>query len=125
MEGLQARVYRTYPSLIRDLHFCLFMKEKALLRSNAIVIYNIDLDIEEGIDILLEFKDKLYGINLYTNTSRAIHARTLKSKRHNPFQNVNYVELPVPFKGSKEVGQFFLYGERELNGLRNLIRKNK
>lgn len=112
IEGLKARVYRTYPSLVRDLHFSLFVKENL---KEVKAVYNRKLDIEEGIDLLLIKNDVLYGINLYTDTRRAHYGREKKVFRHTKFDNVNYIELPVEFKGSVECGAFFLYGEKELN----------
>src|SRR6218665_3423978 len=49
--GIKARLYRSYPSLVRDLHFSLFLKENA--RESTQIIYNIELDVTIGIDILV------------------------------------------------------------------------
>jgi hypothetical protein len=109
-EGLKARLYRTYPSLIRDLHFSAYVKENF---DTAEIIYNRKLDVEEGIDLLIIYDGKYWGINLYTDTKRAHDGREKKENRHTKFDNVIYVELPVEFKGSVKCGQFFLYGEKE------------
>ena len=118
LEGLKARIYRTYPSLVRDLHFSLLVQEKI---EDAKVVYNRKLDIEEGIDLLIKLNDILYAINLYTDTARAHIGREKKVSRHTPFDNVKYVELPVNFKGSLKCGNFFLYGETELNQIKKII----
>lgn len=118
LEGLKARIYRTYPSLVRDLHFSLFVNEKF---EEARVIYNRKLDVEEGIDLLIKLKDKFYAINLFTDTTRAHIGREIKKSRHTPFENVQYVELPVKFNGSFICGNFFLYGEAELNEIKKII----
>ena len=65
LTGLKARIYRTYPSLIRDLHFSKVLSEKF---SDYLVIYNTNLDVIEGIDLLVIANNKNIAINLYTNT---------------------------------------------------------
>jgi hypothetical protein len=87
----------------------------------ATVVYNHRLDIEEGIDLLIKLEDKLYAINLFTDTARARIGREKKVSRHTPFENVQYVELPVKFNGSFKCGNFFLYGEVELNKIKKII----
>lgn len=121
LDGLKARVFRTYPSLVRDLHFSLFVKENI---ENAHIVYNRKLDVEEGIDLLIKYDEMYYGINLYTDTSRAHVGRDKKAKRHTHFENVTYVDLPVDFNGSLKCGRFFLYGEKELNQIKKIIYKS-
>lgn len=118
LNGLKARIYRTYPSLVRDLHFSAFLKENF---KDATVIYNRKLDVEEGIDLLIVHDNNYWGINLYTNTRRAHIGRAKKETRHSKFENVTYVELPVDFKGSQQCGSFFLYGEKEYQEILNTL----
>jgi hypothetical protein len=117
-EGLKARLYRTYPSLIRDLHFSAYVNENF---KTAEIIYNRKLDVEEGIDLMIIYEGKYWGVNLYTNTRRAFDGREKKENRHTKFDNVIYVELPVDFKGSVKCGQFFLYGENEYKQILKII----
>lgn len=119
MEGLKARAYRTYPSLVRDIHFSFFVKAKF---QEASILYNRKLDIEEGIDLLITYNHKFWGINLYTDTARAYQGREKKVFRHSKFDNVEYVELPVEFKGSVKCGDFFLYGDKELDQIKAVIK---
>jgi hypothetical protein len=118
LEGLKARAYRTYPSLVRDIHFAKFVQTEL---PYVEVIYDQRLDIEEGIDLLLIDKQKYHAINLYTDTARAYAGRQKKTFRHKDYVNVNYIELPVAFKGSQQSGQFFLYGDRELQLIKSAI----
>lgn len=119
MYGLRARAYRTYPSLVRDVCFNKYVQEHL---SGYDVVYNIALDIEEGIDLMLSKSGKHYAVSLYTNTNRAYVGRAAKVHRHNKFDNVEYIEFPVDFKGSLHAGDFFLYGEKEYRNLINLLR---
>jgi hypothetical protein len=111
-EGIKARAFRTYPSLVRDIHFATFIKER---NTNWNIIYNTTLDIEEGIDLLIVYNNTFYGINLFTNTARAFQGRQKKEFRHTKFDNVKYIDIPVEFKGSLKCGDFFLYGAKEYN----------
>lgn len=116
--GLKARVFRTYPSLVRDIHFVTMVKESACFEK---VIYNMKLDIEKGVDMLIEQGNKLFAVNLYTKTYRAQIGREKKKYRHTSDERFIYVEFPVEFKGSKQCGDFFLYGSKELGQLKSLI----
>lgn len=122
VRGIKARLFRSYPSLVRDLHFCLFLKERT--KNGARVIYNIKLDTEVGIDILIEHNTNIYAINLFTPTSRAKLGRTKKAQRHEIVSNVIQIELPVDFKTERKCGDFFLYGQSEFEILKNLIKQN-
>lgn len=116
--GLKARVFRTYPSLVRDIHFVTTVKESASFDN---VIYNMKLDIEKGVDMLIEQGNKLFAVNLYTKTYRAQIGREKKIYRHTSDERFIYLEFPVEFKGSKQCGDFFLYGSKELVQLKSLI----
>lgn len=120
-EGIRARVYRAYPSLVRDIHFSKMLYEKL---NDYKVIYNTRLDTDEGVDVMLKTESQYYGVNLFTNTSRAKASREKKSKRHTNFSNVSYLDLPVNFNGSKKCGDFFLYSEEEINELLDKIKQN-
>jgi hypothetical protein len=115
MLGIKARLYRTYPSFVRDIHFICYVREK--IEGN--VIYNRKLDVNHGIDMLIEHKNKLFGVNLYTATKISVGVRNNKQNRHEKHENVEYIELPIEFKGSHPCGDFFLYGEKEYHLLIN------
>lgn len=117
IEGLKARAYRTYPSLVRDICFNKFVQETI---KGFTVTYSLELDINEGIDLMLSNENSHYAVNLYTDTRRAYTGREKKQFRHTPFENVTYIEFPVKFESSHKVGEFFLYGINEYN---NLIKK--
>ncbi len=118
IEGLKARAFRTYPSLMRDLHFAKLVSEQNYFDE---VIYNQDLDIKRGVDLLLKKDGKVFAVNLYTQTSRAYTARKKKESRHEKLdEDVLNIEFPVAFKGSKQCGQFFLYDIDDFERLKKL-----
>lgn len=116
--ALKARTYRAYPSLVRDLHFNKLVSEQI---KGCDIIYNSALDIDEGIDLLISNSNGIYAINLYTKTNRALQTRPKKRKKHNEYENVRYIEFPVEFKGSLHVGDFFLYGNKEVEELKKIM----
>lgn len=122
MSGIKARVYRTYPSLVRDVYFNKYIEER--LNSKCSVIYSTKLDIAEGIDLMIKYKDKSYGFCFFTKTRIGYVGRAKKVYRHTPFDNVKYIEMPMEFKGSVKVGDFFLYGEKEFEKLCDFLKFN-
>ncbi len=117
--GIKARIFRNMPSFVRDLHFGKYLSEHELS-----VIYNQDLDMKEGTDLMITYKDKHYGLSLYTDTpdGRKNRDRKIRTRKYNgELENVTYVELPVPFKTSFICGDFFLYGEVEHNKVIEII----
>jgi len=119
ISGIKARFYRTYPSLVRDVYFNKFIYER--LNKFCEIIYNSDLDVEEGIDLMIVTKKANYGICFFTKTRRGYVGRKAKENRHVLFDNVKYIEMPMEFQGSVKAGDFFLYGEKEYNELYNLL----
>lgn len=117
-DGIQARVYRTYPSLVRDIYFNLYVYENL---KDAKVLFNPKLDFGKGIDLLVVYNGVNYGINLYTDTKSAHKARDIKAGRHEKYDNIYNIELPVSFKTNKLVGKFYLYGESEFNKIKDIL----
>lgn len=118
LEALKARAYRTYPSLIRDVHFNLLLKSRW---PGNTVLYNRSLDIEEGIDILIKGNTDFYAVNLFTDTNLAKAAREKKANRHDSYSNLKYIDMPVNFRTSHKKGDFFLYGDVEYEQLKNKL----
>ena len=116
--GVKGRIFRTYPSLVRDFHFSKLLSKR---KNNYEVIYNTNLDVQEGIDLLIKKGTENIAINLYTNTKRAIEARKKKGNRHTVYSNIKYIDLPVNFKGSFKLGDFFLYGNDDADNLDKLL----
>ncbi len=118
MAGLEARVFRTYPSLVRDLHLGVKLKKSGVFND---VYYNEVIDIQYGIDLVVLKNDKLLGLNLFTNTRTALHARVKKEYRPKKPVNFKCIEIPIEFRGSKVCGDFFLYSEREIEIIKGEI----
>ena len=116
--GLQARIYRTYPSIVRDFYF------NKLLENNSRgfkVVYNIDLDSHRDIDAMLIKDNVFWAACLFINTNKAEMARKWKENRHKRFGNVKYVPLSVKFNKENKFGDFYLYREQDVEQLFYLI----
>jgi len=118
MEGLRARIFRTYPSLVRDVHLGMTLKYDNDLDE---VFYNETIDIEYGVDLVIKKSEKLLGLNLFTNTNIAIQARIIKEYRPKKPLSFKCIELPINFKDSKYCGKFFLYSDREIEQIKREI----
>lgn len=104
LTNLVYRLFRSYPSFIRDYHFYLYLKEY----SEMSVYYDVNLDVFKGIDLLLDSK---YAIHLFIDTPRANEYRLKKTSRH--FEDsYEHLNISASFK-SNQIGDFFLYGEKE------------
>ncbi len=121
LTALKARAYRAYPSLVRDIHFGCSLRERLL---GYIVLYNRALDTEEGIDLLISFGQRFWGLNLFLNSERSLKGRAKKSTRHLPFENVKYVDIPIN-KFSNQVGKFYLYGQPEIDKVIKALEVNE
>lgn len=121
--ALQGRIARAYPSLVREFLCILQTKE---IFSNYKVIYNIGLDVKEGIDILMINNNINYGVNLYTNTENSLDSKSKKMYRHTIYDNINYIDLPFDMKNiSLQIGDFYLYSEYDMNNLKALINNHQ
>jgi hypothetical protein len=118
LSAVMARVYRAYPSIVRDLHFNVLACEQL---KGSTVLYNRKLDIEEGIDLLIKEKNSIYAVNLFTETPNSRIGREKKENRHKPFKNVNYIDLPISLNDVNRFGDFFLYGESQLDKIKKII----
>ncbi|MFW6009109.1 MAG: hypothetical protein ACOCP8_07590 [archaeon] len=119
LPGLKARIYRAYPSYIRDLHFAKLLRKKTCFEK---VIYNLELDVKDGIDILIKHNNKKYAINLYVKTDRSKYYRKKKNNRHKEHNFIN-IDLPIGFEDSYKLGEFYLYSYRDIVRLFNFILK--
>lgn len=103
-KGSLARASRAYPSIIRDLHFALYLKH--IWKGKCEVVINLDLDAYYLIDILIIKDGKYYGLKLFTDTRRAIEFAEEKPFRNVvEFDDVNYIPLTIEIFDTKEEGK--------------------
>jgi hypothetical protein len=110
--ALEARIRRTYPSLVRDLHFEAFLREKGLVAS-----YDQQYDVERGIDHLVQYKGHTFNVHCFVSTAAGEYGRRLKNGRHH-FQGSHInIRMDLTTEGSKKVGDFYLYSDKQYDYL--------
>ena len=117
IESIVARVLRTYPSLLRDLHFYIMASE--FNHFNA-VRYSFKKDYEEKVDIQVLYRDKWYSIGLLLQSRRSLWYKIKKQFRHKP-KDVIYIELSE--QECKRVGDYMLYTEQHIQQLHKQLCK--
>ncbi len=111
--GLTARLHRTYPSLVRDLMFNLYVWNEC---RDVYAMYNLELDYKHGIDCLVEKDGLLFGLCLFTDTARSVYYRgAKKTVRHTEFDNVIMIEAPLNLDDAFVCGDFKLYDEKYID----------
>jgi len=110
--GLEARLRRTYPSLVRDVHLNALLKEKGME-----VYYDQETDIAGGVDHTVLFKGTTFYVHGYVGTSRGRFGRRVKGRRHK-FRGM-HIDLVLDLGGqsTKKVGDFYLYSEKNVEDL--------
>ena len=118
IKKMKAKYQLAYPSLVRDINCYLLISENI---KEFKVIYNNDLDHKEGIDILLINKiGKRIGLKLFADTERSNGYSSKKDNRHGIFDDVDIFKIPFQIDFNNEDLQ--LYGEKDLDKLRNILK---
>jgi hypothetical protein len=103
-EGVENRIKRTYPSLIRDLHF-LYLLETS--RQFDYVEYSMQMDYFNGLDLKISYKTKEYFVSLFIDSTRGKYFKRIKKERHDYSQIVE-IEFNLDFSSLKKVGNIYL-----------------
>lgn len=114
MFALKSRIYRSYPSFIRELH--VYAKLKDINRFDEIIV-NCELDLKHDIDVCVCHNSKYYGLVLFVDTSISNSWRTRKVNRHEKLDNVTYIEIPIKIKKRNNCGKFELYPDEIFNDI--------
>lgn len=117
LEGLKARILRTYPSLIRDFHFYLLLNESDRFQR---VSYSLSEDYYNGLDLCVYRHDRAFHLSLYLKTRRGTDFKKQKLSRHDYF-GVSEIELPLEFRSLRKVGEIRLCIESHVEEVINKI----
>ena len=113
--ALIARILRTYPSLIRDFHFYLLLVNEKCFDK---VIYSCKTDIE-GKDIIIKHKDYEYQVSLFVDTKRSKSFKKIKNNSRHKYNNE--IAIPIDFNTAETCGDFFVYGQKDLEKIKKHI----
>jgi hypothetical protein len=116
-DALLGRMLRSYLSLVRDFHFYAVCTESKLFDK---VIYSMNQDYFNGVDLLLVYNKKLFNIDMFIDTPNARTYRLKKQFRH-IHTNIPKIELKVPILSKKDIS---LYSDSTLYELFNKIKEN-
>jgi hypothetical protein len=117
---LDARILRTYPSLVRDHHFYLMLAAEHCFDR---VIYSCKNDIS-GKDLIVQHKGKEYFISLFVKTKRSTFFKQIK----NTFRHIysrKEIPLPLELDAAKKCGDFFVYDQGDLQQVKYVILKKR
>lgn len=102
-QGLEARLRRTYPSLVRELHARLMATEVFPETK-----YSLDDDLA-GVDLTIRHNGEDHYIHLFVDTKRSNHFRMAKDDRH-AFEG-SHIDVSLNLSSGRKVGQFLFYPE--------------
>jgi hypothetical protein len=89
------------------------------------VIYNVDLDVKQAIDLLILKDAKLYGIHCYTRTELGQFWRDKKDDRHEEKNDgVKEIDFTVNKSDGFECGRYFLFGDKLVKALAAIINES-
>lgn len=127
MDAFNGRLSRTYPSLVRDTHCYMLLKESKKFKR---VIYKMKYDLSGKVDIFVEsMNNNWYGLQLRVDTKNSDEFYKKK-----PFRNAidipalkNMIDMPLNLDNAKTVytkkNDLKLYSNRDLEWLTSLINK--
>ena len=90
-KGLYGRLCRTYPSLVRDVHLFVKLRESDKF---DYVDFNIEVDLFGKADILIKHHMTWYGVKLRTKTKRSAEFAAIKDSRG--AVELGYVPIEMP-----------------------------
>ena len=115
--AIEARLLRTYPSLIRDFHFYLLLKEaKAFTK----VIYSCNEDIA-GRDIKIVHNGQEYIVSLMVQTKRSLFFKKRKNEIRHQYGD-NEIQIKLDLKKAKTIGDFYVYDKSHIATLIRTIK---
>lgn len=110
-KGVIARVYRAYPSLVRDFHFYMLCLESKKFQT---IQYSLNNDYKKGVDLTIKYKNVVFSIALLVDTKRGNSFKNKKYSRHN-YKGLHEICVKInPFDESTRVGKYSLYNESHL-----------
>lgn len=112
-QGLEARMRRTYPSLVRELHARLMATE--IFPETK---YSLDDDLA-GVDLTIRHNGEEHYIHLFVDTKRSNHFRMAKDNRH-AFEG-SHIDVSLNLSSGRKVGQFLFYPEATFRTLREAL----
>jgi len=109
--GIKDRLNRTYPSLIRDLHFLYLLDHSKRFDQ---VDYSMERDYYNGLDLKITCKERDYFISIFIDTTRGKYFKHKKITRHN-YKDVHELEFNVSFNSLTKHGSIYLLNKKHID----------
>jgi len=108
-DGINGRVLRSYPSLVRDYHFFLLLTESGLFDN---VTYSFQED-RNGKDILIVQNGIEYQVSLFVATRRSLAFKEIKNTCRHTYENE--IQVPLLLGDAQQCGDFYLYSQKDID----------
>jgi hypothetical protein len=119
--GVENRLKRTYPSLIRDLHFLYLVEESKKFDH---IEYSMEIDYYNGLDLKVIYRNSEYFISLFIDTTRGRYYKYKKTTRHD-FSEIEEIVFNVDFASLNKIGDFYLLNFEHVNLLEEMIKSKQ
>ncbi|SDQ27478.1 hypothetical protein [Flagellimonas zhangzhouensis] len=109
--GVENRLLRSYPSLVRDFHFFKLCTES---KNFDAVKYSLKVDIEDGVDLMIQQNEKIFCVSIFTQTPRAKKYKDRKNRVRHDYKNCfKQIEFSVDLssKNIVKVSNFLLLSQ--------------
>lgn len=117
LEGITARLLRSYPSLIRDIHFYVLCYEKGSFDD---VYYDLRSDWLKGYDLMVNDNGVQCYVKLHFDSKRGNKFENKKHRRHDYAAKSNVtINLSIKPDNQYLCGQVYLYNEAVLEQLKS------
>lgn len=94
---LEARIARAYNSFNRELE--LLANLSVFYKDKLKIAYKFSKDYYKGIDILLQYNEKQYGLATYIHSKRSNQYRSKKVDYRHDFSNINMISVVAYLSG--------------------------
>lgn len=108
--ALKARLYRVYPSIVRELHIIKKISEEPYWDQ---VIYNEKIDLKYGYDLLIAFSGIKFGLKIFINTKRSNYYLNKKKNRSKDTSGIVTINIPFNFPKKSVPGKLYLYSNED------------
>lgn len=132
-EAWYKRLEKAWASLVRDVHFSYMMfQEQETTECFDDVEFDMERDIEEGVDFVVEKDEKEYHINLFIESQKSRKFIKRKEKYRQPESDAVGIEVPMHIWGAKRKEfetksdeNMWLYTEEHVNGIKQIVLGNE
>lgn len=121
LDGLRNRLNRTYPSLIRDIHFLYLLEASKKFQQ---VHYSMNRDYYNGLDLRITQNNIDVYVSLFIDTLRGRYFKQKKTERHD-YSTVHEIEFSVNFDSLTQKGAIYLLNQEHVIQLETILNETK